>query len=193
MTCLAVLKKRNGKLIFASDKRVSWGMMKAQVLTGSKTVKRNGIIIAGTGTCYLITLAEQILKFRKPNKNEDPTQFIHNVFLEELKKLLIKKGFQRNGELHITDSFRTVLLIGCKSRLFELDIDSDGDKLSMIAVDEIDTPYAHGCGGYYALGSLLTTEGSGLSEKERLKKALEVAAHMSPGCDTNIDFIEESE
>lgn len=192
MTCIAVLRKKNGKLIMAGDRRMSWGMMKHQVKVTPKVHKRNGLLIGGTGTCYIIELAHTILKVRPPNKKEDPVIYINNVFLEEFKKLLMNKGFKKDGNIHLTNSFRTILIIAIKSKLFELEVDVDNDKnFSFIIVDQIEAPYAHGCGGYYALGSLLTTENMRMPEEERLTIALQVAAKMSPGCDDNIDILEE--
>ena len=53
----------------------------------------------------------------------------------------------------------------------------------------IDAPYAAGCGGPYALGALKVLDVEGADAREILKKAIEVAASISPGCDANCDIL----
>lgn len=189
MTCIAALK-HNGKIVLAGDRRMSWGMHKCQMKPTSKVVKKNGILIAGTGACYILTLVRDILKFPIITKREDTLNYIHNKFVPVLINLLKTKGMIKNGMLNVPKELHTAIIVAIKGNLFEIDIGNCED-VGIVAVDEVGLPYATGCGGQLAWGSLLTTEDSKKSPQERLKIALNVAAAVSPGCDGNIDIVEE--
>ncbi len=193
-TCLAVLRDTSGKLWFAGDRRVSWGMHRAQRMVKPKIAKRDGILLAGTGVGSLCDEIVQLLQIPEQGKHGDPFLYIHEVFMPSLFEHLRHKGYLHkeerrlghNGEGMEDHWFGAAILIGLKGQLFELDVDNEH-----IGVDLIDAPHAHGCGGDLALGSLLTTEGTKLHPKTRLEKALRVAAQVSPGCDDNIDVLHE--
>lgn len=191
MTCIAALKKKNGKIIIASDRRMSWGMGKQQKKPKPKSVGKGGLLVAGTGSCFVLSLAREVLEFPEIGKDQDPVQYMNNEFSFALRKLLLDKGMGSNNELKVPQDLSAALLVACKGHLFEVDMAASPETSSVIIIDEINTPYASGCGGALALGSLMTTEGSKLTERERLKIALKVAAKVSPGCDGNIDYVEE--
>lgn len=190
-TCLAVIREdkgpHKGKLIFAGDRRISWGMGGHQVGVRPKICKRNGVLFAGTGSAYLCDLICELCDVPPINKDIDGFNYIHRYLYDSVKSTLINKGLgdKENGIL-IPDEMHAVILIGVKGELFEMGI-SD----VILSLDAIGAPFAHGCGGQYALGSLITTEKLKISSEKRLQIALGVAAKLSPGCDGNIDIIRE--
>lgn len=186
-TCLAMLRDDKGKLWFAGDRRQSWGMHKAQKSPRPKVTKRNGILFAGTGNSAICDLLTE--QFDPPfyNNEEYPDSYVYmyKLFMPELLKSLNKEGWIKLDEGRcLISSGSASIIIGVGSDLFELDLDDES-----IAFVPVDAPYATGCGGMYALGSLLTTERGKGSPRKRLQLALEVAAEMSPGCDSNVDVI----
>lgn len=192
MTCLAVLKGRDGALHFAGDRRISWDMSKSQVAPRPKVTYRNGVLFAGTGTAYICDLVTDL--FDIPDYgNTDTFHYIHATFIPKFLKWLRVEGWVAEGERRLKatnqvdkdeDTQGAIILVGVFSDLYELSIDEN-----QISADAINTPYAAGCGGSLALGSLLTTERFKMGVNERLHLAINVAAESSPGCDDNIDIV----
>ena len=193
-TCLAVIrekqvKKTRGELVFAADRRISWGMSHCQIGVRPKVVKRNGVILAGTGTSYLCDLICELTPIQDIGKYEDGFSYVHNVLHPNIKRTIVDKGYgDKDGNLSLPEDMGAVILVGVQHELFELAV--EGNYLS---IDAINAPYAHGCGGHYALGSLKTTENLKISSEERLSLAIGVAAELSPGCDNRMDIIRESD
>lgn len=187
-TCLAILRDKDGYLHFAGDRRVSWHMGRAISRPYPKVAYRNGVLLSGTGLAYLCDVIVHNWQIPSRNDWERPFDYLHNTFLPHLIHYLREERFMDETGRGLSDKFHddssTVILVGVEDEVYELSLGKE-----LISLDGIDAPYAHGCGGSLALGSLLTTEGSKMSIKERLVTALEVAAHVSPGCDAVVDII----
>lgn len=188
-TCLAVLR-HNKKLYFAGDRRCTWGFHKCQKLVHPKISYRDGILYAGTGSSALCDEAVQLFNAPKLELEDDPYRYMHNHFLPAIIDHLRSKNYVNKNERHIIrdkdgdEIISAVILVGIKDQLFEVDLSSD-----IILVDSIDAPYAHGCGGQLALGALLAMEGAKMKPEEMLKKAIRIAAAVSPGCDAHCDVL----
>lgn len=195
-TCIAILADKNGKLIMATDRRMSWGMSQAQVMPGPKCFKREGILLAGTGDAHLCTLLTKRMHLPYYPPEINPEDYVHEAIYNSIKEILISKGFSQDDKnLHLPVDSSVELVVGIKGRVFSIDVcnpSKDLDFNGIIRIDEVSVPYATGCGGQLAWGSLLTTARiKKLGAEERLTVALFVASEVSPGCDNNIDFIEE--
>lgn len=186
-TCLAMLKTKKG-LVFAGDRRISWGMHKAQKAPRSKVTNRNGVLLAGTGVSCICDLVTDLFNVPAYDGKQDTFNYMHKTFLPALMKYLREeKWLKEDGRgIDFDDDDRTlaIIVVGVGKDLYELDMTTH-----CISVDAISAPYAHGCGGMYALGSLLTTEKLDMDEEERLKLALQIAAKVSPGCDAHVDIV----
>lgn len=186
-TCIAVIRNKKGKLVFAGDRRISWGVS-AQVSPISKVVKRDGFLFGGTGNAYLCGLLCNSLSLPEVPKNMTAMAYAHEVLIPTVLTTLEEKGLLDGVHKTITSEDTSVeVVVGIKSELFSLFVDKDAG----VGVVPINTPYATGCGGDFAMGSLMTTEGSPIKDLDRLKYALRVAAQASPGCDANVDIIQE--
>jgi ATP-dependent protease HslVU (ClpYQ) peptidase subunit len=187
-TVLCVLRDpKTKKLVFASDRRVSWGMHKYQVTVRSKTTMRNNVIFAGTGVSYLCDLVGELSTI--PDSTiKDPFMYMHTSFLPTLSKFLVEKGVLDKDKLTTKNSdMSAVILIGMGGTLFELDIGDHG-----LSMDPIDAPYAHGCGGQLALGAMKAMlEHTKFGTEKILREAIKVAASVSAGCDDNVDIVWE--
>lgn len=192
-TCLAVIREKGkrgklGKLVFAGDRRISWGFGGHQIGVRPKVVKRNGVIFAGTGVAYLCDIICELMEVPEIPPKLDGFTYLHDHLYTHIMQILTEKGcMDKEGKTTLSDGMHAVILVAAKGELFEVAIDNE----SGVTIDAIDAPYAHGCGGKYALGSLKTTEQMKLSSHQRLQLALGVAAELSPGCDSNIDIVEE--
>jgi len=194
-TCLAVIrekldKKRRGELVFAADRRISWGSSQFQKLVYPKVKKRNGIILAGTGDSYLCDLIVQLTPIPDLPPRMKVFNYIHEVLRRTIESNLIDNGMKGEKDgLGIPGKMYAAILVGIQKELYEINV----DERYGIVINQIDAPYGHGCGGDYALGSLKTTENLNMSSEDRLTVALNVASELSAGCDNKIDIIRESD
>jgi hypothetical protein len=211
-TCLAVLrekapKNKLGKLVFAGDRRISWGSTLYQVSPRPKITKRNGVMFAGTGVSYLCDIVCELVDVPEVPYGVDGFNYVHNHLFPRIKDKLGDKGFvDKDGNISFPDDdFAAMIIVGVNSELFEVSLSND----SGITLDAIEAPYAHGCGGRYAMGSLDATDGDSLKvlknklkqkgvkqtfstpEECRLVLALIAASRYSSGCDANIDILHE--
>jgi len=190
MTCIAAIKHK-GKIYVAGDRRASWDMSQAQVMPFAKVIKRDGVILAGTGDCYVLNLITRVLHIPQVDTDIDTYMFHH--LQRAIRGLLIEKGFTDGQKiLRIPEELETEIVIAISGTLWAIQIqDSKPHGIGIISVDQCNLPYATGCGGQLAWGSLLTTEDMEMKPKDRLIKALKVAAQVSPGCDDKVDIEHE--
>lgn len=192
-TCLAVLRDKDKSLWFAGDRRVSYGNC-FQKAPAPKVINREGILL---GECGLSVISDLIIRqFDLPSNsyNATPIDYIHKLLLPEFMDWLRHEGWVAEnsrvlkkefvGEHDLQEDFAASVLIGVESELFDLHLST-----TSIGIDHMDAPYAAGCGGELALGSLLTTEKMDLTVKQRLKMAVTVAAKANSGCDNHVDIV----
>ena len=194
-TCLAVIKNEEDKLVFAGDRRGSWGMHKAQTTPRPKITKRKGLLFAGTGVGFICDLLTDLLPIPDYDPaSTDPFTYLHTTLLPEIKRSLREAGvLEKDNDAMRSEEMHSAVLIGMRGQLFEVSMDTDG-----VMVDSVDVPYTAGCGGSYALAVIhtldqLIEEGliEPVSAEDKLTRALTIAAGISPGCDDNIDILVE--
>jgi len=172
----------------------------AQKTPRPKTVKRHGIVFAGTGDSYICDLICELLPIPKQRKTESAFDFAHGALWESVIRLLDKKGLLDEKQFCLPREYKfseAIILIGIQQTLFELEISKRG-----ISMGIIDTPYAHGCGGAYALGALIAFKDYNCfphhivrfipQEHElisKMKLAVQIAGNLSPGCDEEVDIV----
>ena len=195
-TCLAVLKDDEGYLYFASDRRGSWGFGKAHKLEDPKSRFRSGVLMMGTGGCFEIVEMLDHMKIAPFTPKTNPDMYMHNKFIPAIVRHFKTQGLLHPKERrlrHHDDSewIGAVMVVGLGSSVYEVTVDN-----LHIVFNKVGAPWAHGCGGALAWGSLLTTEALTttpdkleMSIPDRLVFALSAAATVSPGCDDNIDII----
>ena len=196
-TCLAVVKDDDGYLYFASDRRESWGYHKAAKMEGTKSSFRNGILLMGTGNGFLCSEVIQYMPVVKLPKKINPDVYMHDHFMPNLLRYFKKENLLHPKERRLmapdsVDDYMAIILVGVGDALYEVIVSNEH-----IQFDRATTPWAHGCGGSLAWGSLLTTQYLNdtqqlvelLDPTERLLIALDQAASVSPGCDNNVDII----
>lgn len=117
----------------------------------------------------LLMYASNLIDKRdEPNINHEylVTKFIPNVI-----SLFESGGYNRNNS---GEKFGGTFLMGYKDKLYRIDSDYQVGE-SVVNYD------ACGCGEDFALGSLHTTEGIGLTPEERIHTALRAASEFSTG------------
>lgn len=194
LTCIAAIKHR-GRIYMAADRRASWDFSQAQQMPRPKIVKRDGMILAGTGDSYLCALLVDILEV-PPRGQETLDDYMFDKMHRSVTNLLLRKGYcSEHKQLKIPSESSVEVIIAIEGKLYNIVIhnpDPEKEDISgEIMIDELNIPYASGCGGHLAWGSLLTSENLELTPNERLTIALNVAAQVSPGCDNKIDIYHE--
>lgn len=204
-TCIAALKHRN-KIYIAADRKASWDWSKAQAMPRAKLSKREGLILAGTGSGALCTLIVDILNI--PNIEDiDLDTYMHHKLFEAIRKLLINKGFSDEHKiLKIPAELDAQILVAIQGKLYDITISNcdptNVNPNGLIMIDELNLPYGTGCGGDIAEAALKENEDlfmydskkdsyRFLTPYERLERAVTLACQMSPGCGLPIDIIRE--
>ena len=132
------------------------------------------IVIGGTTSFRMLQLLQYsngLFDELSLSKNQINHEYMVSKFIPNLQKLFSEGGFQRidNG---VKES--GVFLLGYKDNLFKIQSD--------YSVLENETNYnACGCGKDFAMGSLKTTEGTGLPPEVKIRKALQAASVFSTG------------
>jgi len=148
------------KLYFAADRRISWGWGKAASTPTKKVVKRNGILMSGTGSASLIFEIIHRSKIPVYEGKQSVEKYVYDKLLPAIIGDLRHKGYVDAKERRLvsrnlkeSDDLHAVVLIGVKSKkerfVFEMELTAD-----MITLDRVPLDYAHGCGGSFALAIL---------------------------------------
>lgn len=155
-----------GKVYMAGDSAGVAGL-DITIRDDVKVFKRHEFIIGGCGSFRMI----QILRFRfdppKQVMGQSDYEYMVTDFIDGCRKCFSDNGF---GDKDATKGGK--FLVGYKGVLYSIDCDHQ--------VGVVNTQYdACGCGDAYAKGALFASVGK--PPKERLKMALEAAAHFSAG------------
>lgn len=192
-TCILALKN-GSNLWFAGDRRCSSGMEHYQKSPRPKINYRNNILLGAAGHAAMCDELTDLYKI--PHyEGGDIYQYIHNEFWPYFLAHLRSKELLKADELKATGK-EVVLhgLVGLGDQLFVCWVTDDD-----CGILNIDTPYAIGCGGQYAMGALraieilYTDSELEFDPKEMLNQALSIAAEYSAGCDDNIDILTNKE
>lgn len=130
------------------------------------TTARETFLIGYTSSFRMGQLLQYRLDLTTPC-NGDPLRYLVTTFIEGVRSLFKDAGYATvNNSQESGGSF----LMGFRGQLYKVDDDYQVNHM----VDGYD---ATGCGEDYALGALAALEK--LKPEERLRKALEIAAHFS--------------
>jgi ATP-dependent protease HslVU (ClpYQ) peptidase subunit len=176
MTCIVGLVDA-GRVVMGADSAGVGGMD----IQNRKDVKvfTNGDFVIGCTTSFrMIQLLQYSLHAPKRHPDTDVMKFMVTDFIEAARKVFREGGFtSKKEEVESGGTF----LVGHAGRLFRVDSDFQvGER-----ADGFDSC---GCGEAYALGSLACTDG--MPSKDRVRRALEVAAHFSAGVRGPFVFVE---
>lgn len=187
-TCILALKNENGKIVFAADRRESWGMGRSQVGPSPKITKRKGILFATSGVGFVSDMISLLSHIPEFYPGIEPFDYVHTYLFPEWIRTLREKGVLDKDYIRLTDSgLDASVLIGIRGHLFEVILDEVSVRIEHIAL-----PYSAGCGGDYAIGAYLALESNKeMKLTDKIKSAMKIAAHLSPGCDSNIDILIE--
>lgn len=167
MTCIVGLVS-DGKVLIGADSAGVGGLD----ISNRRDVKvfTNGDFVMGCTTSFrMIQLLQYKLNPPKRHPDVDVMRFMVTDFVETVRSLFRDGGFATKREE--AESGGT-FLVGHAGRLFRIEEDYQVGERE----DGFD---ACGCGESYALGSMAMT--AGLAPEDRVRKALETAAHFSAG------------
>jgi ATP-dependent protease HslVU (ClpYQ) peptidase subunit len=170
MTCIVgVIDKKNKKVVIGAD---SAGVCNLDITHRKdvKVFKVGDFVIGCTSSFRMIQLLR--FSFTPPTYHPDVDlyEYMCTSFINAIRKCFREGGFT---EIESSVERGGVFLVGYKDRLFEI----EGDFQVGESYEDFSSV---GCGGKYALGAL-SAIGESLSPEERVKKALEVATHLSGG------------
>lgn len=168
MTCIVGIASE-GKVILGADSAGVGGWD----ISNRKDVKvfRNGPLIIGcTSSFRMIQLLQYKLVAPQRHPDTDVMRYMVSQFVEE-----VRTTFRNGGFLKTDANVESggVFLVGYEGRLFCIHSDFQ-------VAERLDGMDAVGCGDSYALGAMMAMN-SAIPPKERLQKALEIAAYCSAG------------
>lgn len=175
MTCIVGLKDKENKCVWMGADSLGSNSWYKTVISDEKLFKyeeREDTIIGSCGSCrhgdllkYDTTLFDEIDKY----KNVEIThKYMVTKFIPNLHKLL-KNSCGTDGGIESPN-----FLIAIADELFQIQ-----ENYSILRLD--DGFASVGSGAFHAIGSLFTTEGTNMSKKKRIIKALEAAEHSACG------------
>ncbi|MCP4346415.1 MAG: hypothetical protein GY795_12915 [Desulfobacterales bacterium] len=183
---VAVVVKKDKKIVIASDSRVSFGdtVVPTDNHKASKIRKIGNSYIAKTGWAIYENIFDDLLKSKQVpsllNKNT-----IYSFFIKLWKKLHEKYAFM-NDQCNEKDSpfgdLDSSFLIANKNGIFYVASD--------MSVSEFEQFYAIGSGDDYALGALYALYNEKYNACQLAKKAIETAIAFKPYCGGDIEIIE---
>lgn len=169
MTCIVGIESEKGVFIGGDSAGVS-GLHVVKV-TQPKVFKNGDFIFGFTSSFRMGQLLQY--KFNAPyHKPEiDDLEYLATDVVDHIRNLFRDGGFARNKS---GEEVGGTFLLGYKGKLYYIDSDYQ--------VGRTQCRYnAVGCGEEYAFGSLYTTDGSNLTEEERIELALKSASEFSGG------------
>lgn len=202
MTCIAIAKNKNGRIMMAGDRRVSsdWSNAFDLPATSPKIKKDDsGILMGGAGSANLLTILTKVM-IPPDRGTEDLDVYMQFKFKDALKKALIISGYKDEHNLLKLDQDGDMgAILVLEHRVFLLDVrhpdefSQHGNILTgIIEILEGPLPYAVGCGADLAKGALLAEKKRlGYNTRDGLRLAMEIAADISPGCSNQVDIISE--
>ena len=169
MTCICAIAEE-GKTWIGAD---SAGANSSQIFTRKdpKLFRKGNMLIGFTSSYRMGQLLRYSLILPKHYEGVSVEEYLHTVFIDEVRETLSKGGFLRKDR---EEEIGGVFIVGYKGRLFTVESD--------FQIGETVCGYhAVGCGDSVALGSLYSTNGAGLSSEKRIKIALEAAQEFCLG------------
>lgn len=131
------------------------------------------MLIGGSGAFRLMQLLEHGLEIPPMKKGQTLMKWLIIDFTDAVRDIFVNKGFGK-----ISNNVETMegdFLIGFQGQLFCME-----NTYQIIAVPEQE--YATGSSYQYALGSMFTTRGCGLTPVQRIEWALQTAIKYDPSC-----------
>lgn len=209
-TCILAVKERNGKILIAADKRVSWDFNQAQDVPSEfpKVMKRNGLLIASTGDSGLCHLIVHDMTIRPIPTKMSSSKYMRYHFLPQIRSTLFEAGLADDKLLpRLPHDYDAEIIVACKGTLWSIVVHNTSHENvgGMVDLTPVSVPYASGCGGVWAWASMISSQMGPnlymkdsktgkyrqLSIRQQVDKAMRIAGEMSPGCSTSYDIVEE--
>lgn len=174
MTVILAAVDSDGKVKIAGDSQASTGYDYSYKLDRPKVKRIGDYLVGGAGCAATLRRFQYGIKYPKPPK-KSVENFMLNKFRESVVKQL--KGVSIGSD--------TSLMFVVQDRVYGVYV-TKGEKGALdITVYPGQLPMAVGCGFLSAIGAYKALEGS----KDRIKKAMEIAVEVSPGCGGEVTVI----
>jgi len=171
MTLIVGMKEESGKVWIGSDTLGSNGSH-CYTRLDPKIFVKSGYIIGFTSSYRFGQIIQHHVKFSENKKPKTDKHYKHIVgIIEAIRKKVTEYGYAKVDNNQV---FGGRLLIGWKHNLFMMDSDFQYSESAL-------NYSAVGSGYELALGSLYTTENTGMETKDRLLMALRSGSKFDPG------------
>ena len=167
MTCIVGLVNKDKVFIGADSIAVSGT---SRTIRSDQKVFINGDMVMGfTSSFRMGQLLQYVLKPPMLHSDQDVFEYMVVDFVEAVRTTLKEGG---NARINDNEEYGGAFLVGLKGRLFEID--------NVFQVGESVIGYAAaGCGDDIALGSLFTSNDTGMDPEDRIHTALKAASSFS--------------
>lgn len=168
MTCILGLE-HHGSVYAGSD---SWvGDDQDQyVVDNSKFLMYPAFTLAFAGSIRGAQIIEMDACFRKPRRSEDERKYLITHVVEEIKRVLTDKGFQRKDKDEM--ELQLLILTSTKVRMMQDDYSLIRDRSGIMGV---------GSSSLAALGALRAFHHLGLEPEAAIRKSFEIAESLHTG------------
>lgn len=170
MTCIVGIA-HPGRAVFIGGDSAGVAGLDLRIRRDQKVFNNGQFVFGCTSSFRMIQLLRYKLLVPNRHPQHDVMAFMATTFIDCVRQTLKDGGFAgKSNEVESGGTF----LVGHAGRLFSVHNDYQ-------VAESADGFDSCGCGESYALGSLLTTKNSKHTVQDRLKMALECAAHFSAG------------
>lgn len=163
MTCVIAIEQ-DGVAYIGSDSFLGTDLIRDSVDKPKFFFKGNSLVIGYAGSLRSAQIVEHSIKFRRPRKGESIDRFLVKEVVAKIRAAFAEEG--------LSDTCDTEFLVVCRNKIY------------MIQSDFSVARNAHGflvigSGQDFALGALAAIP-KDIPPKERIEKALSIAAEFSP-------------
>lgn len=171
MTCIVGIEDRGRVWIGGDSAAIETESLGLRIRGDPKVFSVRGVLFGFTHSFRMGQLLRFSLKIPRQAIKDD-YRYLCTDFVNAVRECLTNGGCAQTNEGGAEQGGN--FLIGYRGHLYNIDSDYQVG-IPKIGLD------ACGCGGDYALGSLLTTAGRKLTPKKRILQALVVASYLSAG------------
>ncbi len=168
MTCIVAMKDTDGSVIMAGDTMATAGYNKTY-RKDQKVFRLGEMLIGFTSSYRMGQLLRYSLKLPKHSKKMSTTEYMHTVFIEEVRETLAVGGYS-----HVESNIERggTFLVAYRSRIFKVSDDFQ-------VAEAIDNYESCGCGEDFAKAAFFTLKNVSVPPRLACTSALGAATYFS--------------
>ncbi len=180
MTCVLGYKTENSIIMAAESASICECSLDKKIRIDEKLFVRDNMIFAFSGSWRMGQILKYSLFIPNQPKGMSDHEYMCSLFVDEVILVFEEKKFGTIDNNEVSGGF---FLVGYNGNIYVIESD--------FQVGVENTPYhAMGCGESFSLGCLHALEGTHMSPKDKLTKALDAACKFSAGCQAPYTYAE---